>query len=98
MRMVLHGLAFVYCDVYADGIVNMNAWKYIRAGIHSVNKSDQPGTDIFIRINGGTEIDAVWNQGADKQAKGHSHKKEDTKPVVIFFVCKKEVEDSSCDI
>jgi len=59
-RLTLHDR-----DVGSDGIVHVDAWKYIRVRVSLVEHIDQTGTEVLVRVYGGPQVSSIREQGAD---------------------------------
>ena len=81
-----------------DGIINMDAWEHIGAGVRLSNPCDQPGAEIFLRVHGGPEVGSVRVDRTDQKEQGHSGKQKNAQPVEFFFIGEKEVEHSGSNI
>ena len=77
----------------ADGIIYVNAWKYISARVSGIEPRYDGGADILIRVNERPEVRSVRKYGAYQKADGHSGEQHGAKLVIIFNICKEQIKD-----
>ena len=83
------------CNVCHDGVVHMDTWKYIGAGICCVQGIYDFRKYILPWVEGWAEICAVWKELAYDQAQGHTHEQIGAETVITALVREEEIHDGS---
>ena len=76
------------------GIVDVDAWEDIGAGVCFVEGSYGCAENVLVRVDDRAEVGTVVEEGTDDQAQGHAGKQECTHFVVVFFAA--EQEENQC--
>lgn len=95
---MLEALAFLHGNVNPDRVIHMNTRKQVRRCVGTVNHLAQVDKDIVPGEIVGTQIMAVGIDCRDNQKNGHSRGEEDTQPVEIIVVVKKEVDGATGNV
>jgi len=59
-------------NIGTDGIVYMDARKYVCTGIGTVQSSHGSSKNIFIGVKNRTQTGTIFKKGTDDQADGHA--------------------------
>ena len=78
------------------GIVDVDAWEDIGAGVCFVEGSYGCAENVLVRVDHRAEVGTVVEEGTDDQAQGHAGKQECTHFVVVFFAAEQEENQCSC--
>lgn len=78
------------------GIVDVDAWEDIGAGVCFVEGSYGCAENVLVRVDDRAEVGTVVEEGTDDQAQGHARKQEGTHFVVVFFAAEQEENQCSC--
>ena len=96
--MIPEALALCDRDMRSDGIVYMDARKYVCAGVAFVKYGNRRAERIFFRIDERPEVGTVFKEGTDNQADRHSREKEAAHADKIVLAFKKEKHHRARDI
>lgn len=80
------------------GVVHVDTGKDIGGGVCYVQIGYQPGAEVFIGVNGRTQICTIGEDGTDDQAYGHAGKQVAAQPVIFLLIPEKEEQQCSADI
>ncbi len=85
-------------DMYAQGIVYMDARKHVGRGVAVMDHLYQIAENIFMRIHFHPQICPIWINGADEHTDRHTDKQKSTESVIILLIREEEIKDCTGNI